>query len=84
MDFVQENLAMNTFLYLKQTKMKTKKYLQCIMTTYSGQEIKSSLMLKETYLVSRMAQETKSVLVSLERCDVATYNLKFGTNFKEY
>jgi len=55
-----------------------KKYLNCIITTKSGQVVNNPLKLSEVSLISKIAQENKSVFVELREMDLRTYKITFG------
>lgn len=55
-----------------------KKYLNCIITTHAGTTFSNPLKLSEAHLISQIAQEQKSVTVTLVKCDSKTYKTIFG------
>ncbi len=58
--------------------MKDKKYLHCQITAHSGMTFNNPLKLSEAHLVSRIAQENKSVVVTIRTVDIANYKSIFG------
>lgn len=55
-----------------------KKYLHCIVTTNDGRVFENPLKLSEARLISQMAQENKSVLVTTRECTQQYYEMTFG------
>lgn len=55
-----------------------KKYLNLTITAYDGRVFSNPLKLSEAYLISKAAQENKSIRVELRNCDLKEYKLIFG------
>ncbi len=55
-----------------------KKYLMCVIETREGRTVSNPLKLSEAYLIGKMAQENKSVTVSVKETDARDYKIIFG------
>jgi len=58
--------------------MKTKKYLHVVVNRNDGTYFKNPLKLSEAYLISKMAQENKEIIVSLKTIPERDYKIIFG------
>lgn len=58
----------------------TRTILQCTVTRNDGSVFSNPLMKSEAHLISKMARENKSVLVTEEEVTTGYYNLTFGTS----
>lgn len=58
--------------------MKTKKYLNCLVTTNEGTTYQNELKLSEVKLINTMVQQNRSVLVNVVETHEADYKSIFG------
>lgn len=58
--------------------MKNKVYLNCVVTRHDGTTFENPLKRREAYLISRLAQNNRSVKVTLRLCTHGTYKSIFG------
>lgn len=61
----------------------TRKILDCWITTNEGKFVHNPLMLSEAHLISKMAQENKSVEVTCKEVTTGYYNITFGTQYPD-
>ena len=58
--------------------MKTKQYLNVVVTDKNGRHFTNPLKLSEAYLISRIAKENKVLTVQVTECPASAYKLIFG------